>query len=575
VTTVEDALSRQAEVVGCDSDLFVHACPGAGKTRTVVDRFMRVATEVAPRGVAVLSFTNRASDEVSQRCSRTGHPRLVGFPNFVGTFDRFIATFIVRPFGALGGPIRIVASWDSLDISVPGQGGPPVSLDHFEASADGILRYLPRPLDPVLNQAQTATREWVAAQEWTARRNEGYMSCADARGYAQRLVHDHPEIRSWLRERFAEVIVDEAQDCSEDELRLLEDLRAEGIRIVAVADPNQAIYEWRDAKPTELAAFAANLHAIPMTGNWRSTPAICRAAATMKPGGADDAVGDRATDPTPVHILRYTGHVSPVLGTRFIELVAAAGLGAADGLVVSHGGGPAARAVGAKFKATTGNVKRLAVSAARLVDAGAEPRLRTAALDSIARLLLDFVQVPVSGRTTDHAAEHAGLTQTALLASAVALGQEVSKLSLDLLAPAWVLQARQALTSAAASFHRATKAPGQFLPTPTNSANLTMRTVLGAQPAGVNLAHSTVHGAKGTEAPAVMVVIPPDYGGRTHTAALFDMWENGDVKEPLRVLYVGATRAEKLLVLAVPTPLAARSVALLTAGGVLVSVTDA
>ncbi len=104
-------------------------------------------------GIGVISFTNRAANEVTSRCAELGRSDASGFPHFVGTFDRFVATFVVRPFGQLGGPIRIVDSWRSLEVEIPGPGGKPVSLDHFEVSPDGVLRSDRRDTDPDLSGA--------------------------------------------------------------------------------------------------------------------------------------------------------------------------------------------------------------------------------------------------------------------------------------------------------------------------------------------------------------------------------------------------------------------------------------
>jgi ATP-dependent exoDNAse (exonuclease V) beta subunit len=65
---------------------------------------------------------------------------------------------------------------------------------------------------------------------------------------------------------------------------------------------------------------------------------------------------------------------------------------------------------------------------------------------------------------------------------------------------------------------------------------------------------ATIHEAKGSEHGAVCVVIPSgDY-----TEQLVAAWENRAESEPKRVIYVGVTRAEKLLALAVPAPFVAR-----------------
>ncbi|MFE2519057.1 UvrD-helicase domain-containing protein [Streptomyces mirabilis] len=58
---------QQALVDATDS-LFAAACPGAGKTRAMVARFLKRTAEEPRRGIALISFTNAAVDEVRHRC---------------------------------------------------------------------------------------------------------------------------------------------------------------------------------------------------------------------------------------------------------------------------------------------------------------------------------------------------------------------------------------------------------------------------------------------------------------------------------------------------------------------------
>jgi DNA helicase-2/ATP-dependent DNA helicase PcrA len=63
---------------------------------------------------------------------------------------------------------------------------------------------------------------------------------------------------------------------------------------------------------------------------------------------------------------------------------------------------------------------------------------------------------------------------------------------------------------------------------------------------------STIHEAKGRQYEAVCVVIPPDTAGFNRTSELFQVWEARIDNEGKRVIYVGVTRARKLVALALP-----------------------
>ena len=89
--------------------------------------------------------------------------------------------------------------------------------------------------------------------------------------------------------------------------------------------------------------------------------------------------------------------------------------------------------------------------------------------------------------------------------------------------------------------------------------------------ANANLAPTrwtTVHDAKGSEHLAICLVVPPDRGHGGYTAQLVEAWETRAELESKRVIYVGATRAQKLLAIAVPMMFCDRVAAILRASNV-------
>ena len=116
---------------------FAEACPGAGKTRAIVARFQRRVAEEPRKGIALVSFTNGAIDEVRKRCGDRADALLA--PHFVGTFDSFINRFITRPLYVqqYGQTPRFSESWAGLkraSFRVPGldRSMPNFQLDWFE-----------------------------------------------------------------------------------------------------------------------------------------------------------------------------------------------------------------------------------------------------------------------------------------------------------------------------------------------------------------------------------------------------------------------------------------------------------
>src|SRR3954447_9040351 len=82
----------QRALVETPGSLFVEACPGAGKTRAIVGRFLRGVQAQPRKGVALVSFTNAAVDEARVRSMQAG--AVIEAPHFIGTFDSFINRLI-------------------------------------------------------------------------------------------------------------------------------------------------------------------------------------------------------------------------------------------------------------------------------------------------------------------------------------------------------------------------------------------------------------------------------------------------------------------------------------------------
>ena len=71
-----------------DDHVYLEACPGSGKTEVVA---AKVAKEISnwnkdPSGIAILSFSNSATDELKDRIGKFSTSNLKFYPHFIGTF---------------------------------------------------------------------------------------------------------------------------------------------------------------------------------------------------------------------------------------------------------------------------------------------------------------------------------------------------------------------------------------------------------------------------------------------------------------------------------------------------------
>lgn len=112
----------------------------------------------------------------------------------------------------------------------------------------------------------------------------GLMDFGDQIALAARLVEDQPEVGELERARFKVVLLDEYQDTSVAQATMLSRLfsgpdpeHGLGHPVMAVGDPNQAIYGWRGASVSNILNFAETFPAadgepgrLPLTVNRRS-----------------------------------------------------------------------------------------------------------------------------------------------------------------------------------------------------------------------------------------------------------------------------------------------------------------
>lgn len=335
---------EQLDIVESKGNLYVRACPGAGKTRTLVEFAIR-ATEGVPRlGVAFLSFTNAAASEVRGRLAMKA-PRLLRPPHFVGTFDSFLIRHVLGPDGLESAPgvrVQFRESWAdkigfnfgtvrgaiALDLFVPD--GNSVLIDVARAGGDYAARALLAKFDDTMRRrlAQKARLRIAACLR------KGIATAPFIRDQAaRRLTEGVTAARAAAR--FGVVLVDEAQDCDALDLQIVTSLRDAGCRCIVVADPEQGIFRFRGADPAALGTLG---HAeLPLTGNFRSTPSICAASATLRASGLppDTPMGEERAD-RPVALLTYEGKLGTHVGDAFIRLLSDHRIAAPDAVVVAH-----------------------------------------------------------------------------------------------------------------------------------------------------------------------------------------------------------------------------------------------
>ena len=287
----------------------VIAGAGSGKTTVMAARvvWLVVSGQVRPEQILGLTFTNKAAAELANRIRaalRKASPSIPGLDDDVDA-EPTVATYhayagrLLREHGLWIGvepSARLLADatrfqladralrrargpFPELDRTVSNLVGDVVQLDgelneHLATveqllAADAEIKaeivaaapghYRGKQSADSIKAAKIATqRSYLASIVADMRRDKDRLCVidfGDQVALAARLCNEHEAVAAVERERFRVVLLDEYQDTSVAQKRLLAGLFGAGHPVTAVGDPCQAIYGWRGAWVGNIDAF--------------------------------------------------------------------------------------------------------------------------------------------------------------------------------------------------------------------------------------------------------------------------------------------------------------------------------
>lgn len=493
------------------------------------------------KGIALITFTNAAAEHAKSKL--VSDPKLLQAPNFVGTIDAFANRFIARPVfkKKVGKNPTFIESWSSLqidEIRVPGRPKISVPLDDFRLDKTaGATLHPKRNAAGNLSDLEIQRLCKIAGRKIRHLYRAGYVSSNLSRQVAAS-QKSFEALGTLLAARFEEVIIDEAQDCSEQDLSILRGLKDAGVRIVAVGDLDQSIYEFRGARPDKVVEFFRPVmnDSWKLTDNFRSTQAICDFTATMRVGAVPDrACGQNAKFTTPVFLASFSEVTEVPAAVRTIA--DAEGIGSKT-LLLAHNGDAPRQALGLALQPKTQSkhpVVRVAKHFEVLNNLEASPTERHRALKGCVKLLQDIhAEDNVRNLDPEDFQAYLGLDDQRLRAECLKLAIKVG--------PPVDRDGRRfkdALVGALDELGFTFSASRLKKP-----SDKSWQSAFGDEvPIGNEFEVSNIHQYKGLEQESVALIIPKRRG----QIQTVNAWVRRESDEALRVLYVGASRAERLL----------------------------
>ena len=292
----------QARVVAHDDGpAAVLAGAGSGKTRCTTERAARRLTEgdIAGESMVLLTFTNKAAGEMRERL-RERLPAEVGLP-WISTFHSF-GNRLLRQHGEAIGVPRNATLMDADDAGrmldamlarpFPDKAGrqelvrlyEKITANGLDVTHEADVPELMRLCEEHGLRRDTGRRFRETLRRYEdEKRRAGVLDFSDLILLPARLLRSDDGLGERLRGQLRDVTVDEAQDTDAGQFRLLRLLMPASGTVLLVGDDDQAIYEWRHARPENMREFIDTYDAAVyrLERNYRSTDAIVTGGATL------------------------------------------------------------------------------------------------------------------------------------------------------------------------------------------------------------------------------------------------------------------------------------------------------
>ena len=274
---------QRAVVESLHGQMVVVAGPGAGKTKTLVERTLNTIRHGShPRDLLVVTFTRKAAREVRERLSvelgehvaeqatiSTFHGlagqilRADGFRiDLNPTFETLDGSERKRLINDLRKQYNLSKDVDYQQLISSAKRNPELS------STEERARYL-------IGEGEHDAAEMLKAYEQEKRRLNR-LDFDDMILIAHHLLKDPTVQQNWCK-RFQHVQVDEYQDTDAMQDEIVRMVASGSQSLMVVGDLDQSVYSWRGSDPRLFATFAShfeNATVMYLDDNFRSTPQI-------------------------------------------------------------------------------------------------------------------------------------------------------------------------------------------------------------------------------------------------------------------------------------------------------------
>ncbi|WP_218723506.1 ATP-dependent helicase [Pseudomonas bubulae] len=259
-----------------DENLLLTACPGSGKTKTLVAKiaYKLQNQNLGKKFLVAITYTNVAADTITDRLDSFSIP---SDNLWIGTIHSFCLEWIIKPYKGFSSRThkgyRLIDQYEAQDI-----------LDSIKKGL-GLSSY--EKVNTKLNPDETICQQGVshdsflAAQQFHKYLSENKLIDFDLiLTIAATILVEHPKIAIRLSHLFDSIFVDEYQDTNQTQYSIMREILKHGnTKICLIGDVDQAIYTGLGAVVKNQAEVCQefslkNIQVMTLSGCFRSTQQI-------------------------------------------------------------------------------------------------------------------------------------------------------------------------------------------------------------------------------------------------------------------------------------------------------------
>lgn len=241
----DDLNDEQQAAVLEENNVFLVACPGSGKTRTLTFKIAYELSRISSNKqfVVAITYTNRAADEIHERIENMGVDTQ---QLWIGTIHSFCLDWIIRPYSIYHDDLRygyrVINSYDSeVLFSKICEDYKAERITHWDCG------YIFTPKGYVLSCSTIAKHNSlheILSKYFQSLQENKQMDFELILYYAHQLIISKPIISQILSNLFYYILIDEYQDTKEIQYSIFTQILKNKKTIAfIVGDPNQAIYD--------------------------------------------------------------------------------------------------------------------------------------------------------------------------------------------------------------------------------------------------------------------------------------------------------------------------------------------